>query len=177
MAKKETAFGSDKSYRDYVEQGKRIGQSGNQEEIREHLETMLGPDIPQAQRSSAIMQHCSDVDITVFEPVVEGLIKVLENPVHNSGPRAVFRILERLQIDDAHLGTVVDLAFTYLTNHQSAIAEKAFAMGTIAKQLKHFPELKNELAIVCADLYPNGSAGIKSRIRAINKRHNLEIDL
>ena len=177
MAKKDTAFGSDKSYRDYVEQGKLIGKGGDQIAILSHLKTMLGSDIPQAQRSSAIMQHCSDVNVTLFEPVVVELIKVLENPVHNSGPRAVFRILERLEIEEAHLGTVIDLAFKYLTNHQSAVAEKAFAMGTIAKQLKHFPELKNELALVCMDLYPNGSPGIKGRIRAINKRHDLQMSI
>lgn len=177
MAKKDTAFGSDRSYRDYVEQGQLIGRNRDQQAILTHLKTMLGPDIPQAQRSSAILQHCSDVDITLFEPVVDELIKVLKNPVHNSGGRAIFRILERLEIGENHLGTVIDLAFKYLVDHQTAIAEKAFAMGTIANQLKHFPELKNELAIVCADLYPNGSAGIKSRIRAINKRHNLEMNL
>lgn len=177
MAKKETAFGSDQSYRDYAAQGRLIGNAKNHQAILLHLKNMLGPDIPSAQRSSAIMQHCSDIDITLFEHVVPELIKVIENPVHNSGPRVVFRILERLKIVEDHLGSVVDLAFKYLIDHNSAVAEKAFAMGTIAKQLKHFPELKNELALVCTDLYPNGSSGIKARIRAINKRHDLGMSL
>lgn len=177
MAKKETAFGAEKNYRDYAQVGKELGRSRDIDAIREHVQTVLGDNIPESQRSAAILQHCSDVDVSLFEPFFPELFQILESPIHPSGPRITFRILEKISIPEEHLGRAVDLSFQYLTDHNSAVAEKAFAMGVIAGQLDRFPELKNEFALICEGLYPTGSAGVKSRIRNINKRKGLGLEL
>lgn len=174
MKKTKSAFDSNHTYRDYVELGKRIGRDKNQEEIARHLAIMLKGEKIDAQRSSAITQNCSDVDVTLYGPHIVEMLSILENPVHPACPRAIFRIFERLEVPEAHLGTLIDISFKYLSDPNSAIASIAFSLGTVSKHLKSYPDLTNELKWILKDMYPRGSAGVKSKIRAVVKKHKLE---
>lgn len=174
MKKTKSAFNQDHNYRDYAEVGKRIGIERNQKEIAHHLANMHGEHKVEAQRSSAITQHCSDVDVSLYESHIPALLSILEKPVHPSGPRVIFRIFQRLKVPEKHMGILIDLSFKYLMDPNSAIASVAFSLGTVSKHLKSYPDLTNELKWILKDMYPRGSAGVKSKIRAVVKKHSLE---
>jgi hypothetical protein len=174
LKKPKSAFDSNHTYRDYVEEGKRIGTERNQQEISHHLANMLVGEQIEAQRSSAITQHCSDVDVTLYQQHIAEMLSILENPVHPACPRAIFRIFERLEVPEKHLGKLIDLSFKYLSDSNSAIASIVFSLGTISKHLRKYPDLTNELKLILQDMYPRASAGVKSKIRAVVKKHKLE---
>ncbi len=174
---KETAFGSEKGYRDYGKIGKDLGLRNDVEGIRQILTTMYGPDPVAAQRSAAIVQHCSDANPTLFESLFDEMIKVLEAPSHSSGLRVVYRALEKLEIPDDYQGPIIDSAFNHLMDPKTPIAGKVFSMSVIANHLDRYPELKSEFGLILSDLYPLGSAGVKARIRSINNKMRLELEL
>ncbi len=172
---KETAFGSEKGYRDYGKVGRDLGLNNDVEAVRQILNTMCGPDPVEAQRSSAIVQHCSDANPKLFSSLFEEIIRVLENPSHSSALRVLYRAVEKLEIPEDFQGPIIDHAFKHLIDPKTPIAGKVFSMSVIANHLNQYPELRSEFGLILSDLYPLGSAGVKARIRNISKKHNLDI--
>jgi hypothetical protein len=176
MAKKETAFGGSISYTELTEIGKKLGENPDIELIREQLQLMAAQDTVQSQRAAAIIFHCADVNPKIFERFMPEMLAVLEKPIHDSGPRTIFRILEsELNIDEAYAGKLIDLAFKYLQDPKSAIAIKVFSMTFIANQLLTYPDLKHELESTLSAQMELGSAGFRNRASKLAEKFGLDI--
>ncbi len=84
------------------------------------------------------------------------------------------RSLQCLPIPAPHQSAVVNLAMSFLTNRQEAIAVRVFAMTVLANLCSVYPDLKNELIPLIEDELPIGTPAFRSRgakiLRSL-KRH------
>ena len=176
MSKKESAFNGEFSYRQLAEQGRNMVTAGDKEKIKHYINLMKSDDSVSVQRASAIISNASDVNAHLFAEFVPDFLEILENNVHRSAPRAVFRILERVQsIPEDWLGPLIDISFRYLNDSEKSIAEKVFAMTVIANQIENYPDLKHELGATLSAQMQTGSAGFKSRARKIAAKYGIDL--
>ncbi len=174
--KRETAFGRDSDYQSFVALGKSLGTSGDGHRIKKQFELLLGSRIPSSQRAATVLLHTFDTDPLLLLGFIPEAIAVLENPVHDSGPRTVFRSLEYITVPEEYLGQLIDLAFQYLNRPKTAIVIQVCSMGFISQYIPDYLELKGELEASIAAIYPRGSTGFRSRAKKIAERLTLKID-
>ena len=94
------------------------------------------------------------------------VLEALKNPKHDAVVRNVIRTLEYMDdYAEEYEGQIYDLCFKYLYDPKYPIAFKAFSMTVCRKIAMKYPELKEELISVIADVMENASSGILSRGR------------
>lgn len=176
MPTKESAFGGKYSYRDLSNIGRRLGRSRQRDELKHYVDQMKSDDSVEVQRASAVVSNASDIEVELFQEFIPDFIQILEKNSHRSAPRAIFRILEKIQsISDDTLGPIIDISFRYLNNPKKSIAEKVFAMTVIANQIDKYPDLRHELEASLSAQIKTGSAGFKSRAGKIAKAYDLNL--
>lgn len=142
--KNKTAFGKDILYAEFVTLGKEIAQKQNKKLLAHYIHLLQGSNKILSQQAATVLHHASDVNVSLFEPFLPKLIQVLENPIHDSGPRMIFRIFRKIEIPQGNLGNVIDLCFKYLNDPKTPVAIKVNAMYTIARYFDQYPDLKHE---------------------------------
>ena len=168
--RKPTAFGKDSIYQTYVVLGKEIGNTKNKKEVSRQIELFMGEYVVESQRAASVLHHVCDVDSKLFDKYVNELIYVLNNPVHDSGPRVAFRILTHIKIPERQLGTVIDLAFKFLNNVTTAVAIKVNAMYVIANHISDYPDLIHELSTSIKNQYSHQPYSFNACVRKLSKQ-------
>lgn len=170
-----TAFGGEAEYQTFTRLGEEIGESRNELELLKQIEVLTGSDGILSQRAATILHHCSNVAPDIFLPHLDKLIPVLKNPIHDSGPRMVFRLFSLIEIPEKYSGTIIDLAFQYIENPKTLVATKVNAMYTIANQAKIYPELKIELEASIEYQYQTSLPAFKACVRKLSKQIGIQI--
>jgi len=176
VARKETAFNGEFSYRQLAEIGRNLAANADKEKIGYYLDMMKSDDSVAVQRASAIISNASDIEVQLFSEYIPDFVEILKSNSHRSAPRAIFRILERFHsISEEWLGQLIDISFQYLNDSEKSIAEKVFAMTVIANQIETYPDLKHELEASFTAQIQTGSAGFKNRARKIAAKYGLNL--
>ena len=102
-------------------------------------------------------------------PHLEGLLALLPNPPHESFARALTCILFSIEIPEKHLGFVADYCFSALENPNSAIAIRANSITVLINICKREPALADELELLIAEHYEQGTAAFKARAKRAYK--------
>jgi len=105
----------------------------------------------------------------LIEPYLEQMVKALDNPAHDAQVRNTLRVLEEVDIPEEIEGELCDKCFNYIQDLKSAVAIRAFAMTTLHKIVKKYPDLQQEFIAIIKEHMPHGTAAIKVRGRRILK--------
>ena len=82
----------------------------------------------------------------LIEPYIGTLVKQLgRGDVHDAILRNSARILEDVHIPEEYHGELIDIAFKYVLDTQTAIAIRAFSLTILYNLSLIYPEIKNEL--------------------------------
>ena len=119
------------------------------------------------QRSSWVMAHCIDKDISIITPYLGKMVKNLSNNVWDATKRNTVRMLEKVEIPQPLWEDCLNHCFRYLESHDEPIAVKVFPMTVLYNLSRKIPEIRNELKLLIEDMMPYGSAGLKSRGKKI----------
>ncbi|NEN24828.1 hypothetical protein G3O08_15100 [Cryomorpha ignava] len=172
---KETAFGRDSDYQTFALLGQEIGQTRNKKALANQIQFLTSDNIIDSQRAATVLHHASNLAPDLFLKHLDKLIAVIENPIHDSGPRMVMRVCMHIEIPEKHSGTIVNLAFQYLGNPKTPVAIKVNAMYVIANQANKYPELTTELKACIVNQYERELPAFKSCVRKLSKQLNFRI--
>eukprot|EP01031_Cornospumella_fuschlensis_P001081 gene1081-1357_t len=70
------------------------------------------------------------------------LLNLKQDNLHDAIKRNTIRVLQTVEIPEELHGIAADICFQYLSNHEEAVAIKAFSMTVLFNLSKHYPELK-----------------------------------
>lgn len=97
-------------------------------------------------------------------PYLGRLVKFIEKEgVHDAVKRNSFRILQFTDIPKSKHASLIDLCFRTLENSDEAVAIRVFAMTTLSRIIRGYPELQNELRIIIEDELPYAKPAFRSR--------------
>jgi hypothetical protein len=137
----------------------------------DHFSTLMdlffSSDTFTCQRSSWVMAHCIDKEISLIEPYLHKMVKNLSKPVSDATKRNTVRMLEKVEIPEPLWEDCLNHCFGYLESNEEPIAVKVFSMTVLYNLSLKIPEIKNELIMLIEDMLPYGSAGLKSRGKKI----------
>ena len=126
-----------------------------------------------AFHSSWALTKISDKYPDLFNPVLPGIIDMLDKLDNESTQRSFLRILtfaDFSRLTGKQHGILAEHCFAALRSGFSAIAIKAYSMEIIFKLAVIYPELAHELAATINMLESDSSAGIIARGRIILKK-------
>lgn len=172
---KETAFGKDSNYQTYALLGKEIGQTRNENQLAKKMKLLMSDNVVLSQRAATVLHHASNIAPELFLKHIDKLIKILTNPIHDSGPRMAMRVCIYIEIPEKNAGTLINVAFQYLQNPKTPVAIKVNAMYVIANQAKKYPELIPELEACIANQYERELPSFKSCVRKLSRQLKLQI--
>ena len=115
------------------------------------------------------MSHCADKYPHLIVPYIGDFVPMLKSHKLIAVRRNIARVLQFVDIPEAHQGELVNVCFDILLNPKDAVAVQAFSMAILYNITCEQPELKDELTTVIEDMLPHGTPGIKSRGKKIVK--------
>lgn len=172
---KQTAFGKDSDYQFYALLGQEIGQTRNLKGLAQHIKLLMSNNVVNSQRAATVLHHASNWAPDLFLKHLDKLIDVIENPVHDSGPRMALRVCISIVIPEKNAGKLINLAFEYLQNPKTPVAIKVNAMYVIANESLKYPELTAELEACIANQYDQELPAFKSCVRKLSRQLNFQI--
>ncbi|MEP7254023.1 MAG: hypothetical protein ABI683_16630 [Ginsengibacter sp.] len=93
---------------------------------------------------------------------LDKLLKNLKKPgLHDEVKRNTVRLLQHLEIPEKHEGAVMEICFGYLESTKEAVAVKAFAINTLARLAKKYPEISPEVRLLIEDQMAHQSAAFR----------------
>jgi len=131
------------------------------------VETMLDGKSPHVQRAAAILTKVQDKRKRALLPFIEPMIQRLQSPAHDAVIRNIFRLFQIHDFSINQEARVMDIAFLYFQDPESAIAIKVFSMTTLVRLAKKYPDLLNEIKAIVKDQKPYMSKGMLSRSRSL----------
>jgi len=140
---------------------------GKEEDIKLLLNTFLSSDMRFRQRSVWVLLGLITANRNYLKTYESLLIETLLATDEDSLKRNILRLLQYFDINTKYHGPLIDYCFAILTNRKEPIAVHVFAMTVLAKLIKTYPDLQNELITVLEDNMAQGSAGYKSRANKI----------
>jgi hypothetical protein len=100
----------------------------------------------------------------LIRPYLAKLLRFIQKEdAHDAVKRNGFRILQFADIPKRMYADVIDLCFRTLQNPAEAIAIRVFAMTTLSRVIREYPELQNELKIIIEDELPYAKPAFRSR--------------
>lgn len=166
---KKSAFGKDENYADHVLAGANIAANRDEVLFAKYIKQLAGADKVLSQQAATVLHHVSNEDASFFVTFTPTLVEVLKNPVHDSGPRMIFRVFRKIEIPEKNLGTIIDLCFKYLNNPKTAVAIKVNAMYVIARFFDNYPDLKKEFNAATKNNASKDLPAFKSCLKLISK--------
>jgi len=136
--------------------------------VAQLIDCMYSDNMRLSQRAAWPVGILGEVKQHLIEPHLPKMIEELGKPQkHNSIYRNTLRVLQFIDIPEAHLGSVINHCARFLEDPKAAIAFKAFAMTVFYNATKKHPELGQELKQLIELNMPYASSGVKSRGRKI----------
>ncbi len=146
---------------------------GNEpERIAQLIHIFLHDEYRVVQRAAWIVSDVATLHPDSMAKHVPALVeKLTDKGAHIAAKRNVYRVLQFLALPEAVHGALMNYCFDSLTDPKEALAVRAFAMSILARLVKDYPEIKNELKLVIEDaLLQETAPSFKSRARHVLKQ-------
>lgn len=127
-------------------------------------------DYPFPQYSSWLLAHIADNHFATLLPFHTQLIDAFMDCTDPSTQRNLGNVLQRFPQIAHREGELLDKLFRFLTDPESKVAVKVYAMNLIFNFLSTYPELKGELQMIIEDGLTRESAAYQSAGKKILKR-------
>ena len=135
------------------------------------MKEFLGNEYRVTQRAAWPLSNIAIKYPALIQPYFPSLIKMLEKPgVHNAVLRNITRILQAIEIPKRFHGRIMTTSFQFISDINTPVAVKAFALTILDRLSGHYPEIRQELKLIIEERWPHESAAFKSRARHILKR-------
>ncbi|MEP7253788.1 MAG: hypothetical protein ABI683_15450 [Ginsengibacter sp.] len=122
------------------------------------------------QRASWPLSFCTIAHPFLIEKKLDKLLRNLKKPgLHNAVKRNTVRLLQHVNIPEQNEGVVMEICFEYLESPNEAVAVKAFALNTLSKLAKKYPEISPEVKLLIEDQIAHQSAAFKVSARRFLK--------
>lgn len=142
----------------------------DQIKFRELVTAFLNEPYRITQRAAWPLSYCVKEHPKLIKPHLKTIILNMKKPgISDAVKRNTVRFLQFIDIPKPLHATTIDICFRQLLDTKEPIAIKVFSMTVLSNLVKHYPELKNELAMAIEDQMPYGSAGFVSRGRKVLK--------
>lgn len=122
-----------------------------------------------AQRASWPLSYCVAAHPQLIQKHIGSVMELLTTPTHPAVKRNLLHILKDTAIDTKYHGQLIDLCFAFLRSYEEPAAIRVFAMRTLARLCKSYPELSNELLLTVEDLLPHGLPSMRAAGKQVIK--------
>ncbi|RYZ48622.1 MAG: hypothetical protein EOP49_18240 [Sphingobacteriales bacterium] len=125
-----------------------------------------------AQRAASVVSEVATAYPEQVQPYVPALVAKLDDKqAHIAVKRNIYRILQFLQLPEAVHGDLMNHCFDSLANPKEALAVRAFSMSILARLVKDYPEIGNELKLIIDDVLQHEAApSFKARAKMVLKQ-------
>lgn len=139
--------------------------------FKELMDLVLSDEVLMVQRASWAMGIIAENYPTLLLPYWDKLFKRMENPLHVSYHRNVFRALHVANhLPVQHHGFIVDLCFNTIINLKQPTASRVFAMYVVSKLAKFYPDLKNEIILSVEPILQEELPSLKGAAKTVLKQ-------
>lgn len=148
----------------------------NKKRLDELMSLFLGKDFKISQRAGWPLSYIGQYHPELFPKYIPKLLSNLERKdIHEAVLRNTIRFFSEMEIPEKHCGTIYDLCLNYSKSTLIPFAVRVYAMYTVAKICKRYPELRPEFEIVLNELNnypqpPSIRAGIKNSSKILLKK-------
>lgn len=136
------------------------------------ISLLNNPDHKLANRAAWVLSHSYDLgnkNIIFFN---DSLIEILLNSKLDSVKRNILRCFQEEVIPEKYESAFFDFCTKSILNPNEKVAAKVFSVSCLFQLVKKYPELKDEFKLVCHEILPTASAGLKNRILKVLKKLN-----
>jgi hypothetical protein len=135
----------------------------------ELMQLFLDDEYRGTQRAAWVLSVVAEKHYKLVIPYIESMVKRAAEPgVPDAVKRNVVRVLQFMDIPEALHGDVMNLGFDLLSNPNEPVAVRCFSMTVLGNLSKTYPDIKQELKAVIADmLEQEPSAGMKARAKKV----------
>ncbi|MCW3106616.1 MAG: hypothetical protein JWQ09_1122 [Segetibacter sp.] len=124
-----------------------------------------------AQRAAWAVSYVASKKSSFIQNYIKDLVDQLSRKdVHNAVIRNSVRILQQIDIPAEYHGEVMNACFTFIENHDTPIAIKAFSLTTLNNLSKIYPEITQELKLIIEERWDIETPAFKSRAKQILSR-------
>ncbi len=142
----------------------------NPKDINSFLKLFSPKEVLLAQRASWVLSYLfidlNKLTLAHTKKIIE-LIK--EEKYHSAIQRNAFKIFENVDCPEECLGEIIDLSFKAIENTKNPVAIRAYAIGTIQRYCKKYPEFKVELTECIKRYIDDDSPAFKARGKRVIK--------
>jgi hypothetical protein len=141
----------------------------DREKIRNLIDILLNDEYRVVQRAAWIMSDVAKIHPDLMQEHVPKLVeKLKDTKAHIAVKRNIYRLLQYVELPEVIHGNLMNDCFESLINPREALAVRAFAMGILARLVKTYPEIGNELRIIIEDaLQHEAAASFKSKAKHV----------
>jgi len=139
----------------------------NEDHFGELIRIILHEKDPLPMRASWVVEGITAQYPDMILPYMKDLIRKLRHFTHPGTLRNILKIFSRMDIDKKYHGQLADICFDWIAEEKKPVAVKVYAMQILARLIRIYPELKNELLELIDQQLPRSSAGFKSCARKI----------
>ena len=132
------------------------------------MKLFLGKEYRVTQRAGWPISYCVQHHPELIKPYYKKILDYLENPnVPEAVARNTVRLLQHVDIPEAHHGRVMTVCFNFIQSNETAIAVKAFSLRVLENLAKQYPEIVPELKAIILERWDYETAAFKSRGKKI----------
>lgn len=142
------------------------------EKIQKLIDILFKDEYRVVQRVAWVLSDVAKIHPGAVQKYVPLLTeKLKDTDAHIAVKRHIYRMFEFLELPDTIHGDLMNDCFESLMNPGEALAVRAFAMGILARLVKTYPDIGNELRLIIEDaLQHEAAASFKSRAKKILKQ-------
>jgi hypothetical protein len=144
----------------------------DREKIRKLIDILLHDEYRVVQRAAWIMSDVAKIHpASMLEHTPTLVEKLKDTGAHIAVKRNIYRLLQIVELPETVHGDLMNDCFESLMNPREALAVRAFAMEILARLVKPYPEIGNELRIIIEDaLQHEAAASFKSKAKKVLKQ-------
>ncbi|MFY0652667.1 MAG: hypothetical protein JXQ96_11565 [Cyclobacteriaceae bacterium] len=122
------------------------------ENLKETIRIVTSSQEPQCWRAAWILGHSFRKEKFMLDDYVDELIAAIEGK-NDGHQRELVRLLSTMKLNDDQEGRLFDICMTLWESMKKAPAVRIFAFRFIAKVVKKYPELKEEITFLTQEHY------------------------
>jgi hypothetical protein len=146
-----------------------VNQIGNNKVLFEDLlDCLTSKDEVLQFRASWALSIFYDNGYSIVKDYAFNYMDVIENHDVKGVKRTILRIFQWIPIPENIQGRLTDYSFRVAANPKESIAVRAFSLQILYNMYLVYPELKNEIKLICNEMKINGSGGLKNRATKID---------
>jgi hypothetical protein len=130
----------------------------------------LANEEPVSRVAAWAVDLCAERHPEWMQPYIGKMAGALPGFGHDALKRHTLRMLMRLPLPEAELGTLMNVCFGYITSGKEAVAQKVYAMEVLYRIAQTEPDLKKELADSISWRMGEETAGFRNRGLKILKK-------